>query len=192
MTLKSILAFAHALLESTVGPGDTVIDCTMGNGHDTLFLANLVGEQGQVFAFDIQQDALRQTQKLLDAHQAADQVNLVHASHAELTAHIPAELYQKVRAAVFNLGYLPGGNKDICTAPDTTIYALESLLSILAPGGLIVVVVYPGHDTGQLEASAVLNYCSNLPRELMHVVSYRILNNPNRPPFVIALEKKDT
>jgi len=190
MTLKSILAFAHTLLESVVVPGDIVIDCTMGNGHDTLFLAKLVGKEGRVFAFDIQEDALKQTQKLLDAHQAIEQVSLIHASHAELAAHIPAELHQTVRAGVFNLGYLPGGDKDICTAPETSILALEGLLSILAPGGLIVMVVYPGHDAGQLEATAVLDYCSNLPRDLVHVVSYRILNNPNRPPFVIALEKR--
>jgi len=190
MTLKSILAFAHALLESAIVPGDTVLDCTMGNGHDTLFLANLVGKQGQVFAFDIQEDALNQTQKLLDTHQAAEQVRLIHASHAELMTHIPAELLQTVRAGVFNLGYLPGGNKDVYTKAETSIQALEELLSILVPGGLIVMVVYPGHDAGQLEASAVLDYCSNLPRELGHVVSYQILNNPKRPPFVIALEKR--
>lgn len=190
MTLQSILTFAHSLLQSAASTGDTVIDCTMGNGHDTLFLARLVGKQGRVFAFDIQADALAQTQKLLDEHDAAEQVTLVHGSHATLAAHIPAELHGRVQAAVFNLGYLPGGNKDICTAPETTIQALDELLSILAPDGVIVMVVYPGHDAGQVEASRVLEYCSNLPRERVHVVSYRILNNPNQPPFVIALEKR--
>ena len=190
MTLESILAFAHGLLERTVSSGDAVIDCTMGNGHDTLLLANLVGKEGRVFAFDIQEEALEQTQKLLDAHQVADQVELIHGSHGDLMAHIPAVLHQRVRAAVFNLGYLPGGDKRVCTMPETTIHALEGLLSILAPGGLIVMVVYPGHDAGQVEALAVLDYCSNLPRELVHVVSYQILNNPKRPPFVIALEKR--
>ena len=190
MTLQSILDFAHSLLKSAANTGDIVLDCTMGNGHDTLFLANLVGAEGRVFAFDIQQDALAQTQKLLEEHHAAKQVTLVHGSHAELAAHIPADLHGRVQAAVFNLGYLPGGDKNICTAPETTIQALETLLPILAPGGLIVVVVYPGHSAGEVEAAHVLEYCSGLPRELMHVVAYRILNNPNQPPFVIALEKK--
>lgn len=190
MTLQSILDFAHSLLKNAANIGDIVIDCTMGNGHDTLFLANLVGPQGRVFAFDIQQDALEQTQKLLDEHHAAEQVTLIHESHAKLRAHIPIELHGRVQAAVFNLGYLPGGDKNICTAPETTIQALRELLSVLASGGVIVAVVYPGHSAGQVEAARVLEYCSTLPRELVHVVSYQILNNPNQPPFVIALEKR--
>jgi len=190
MTLQSILDFAHSLLKNAANTGDTLIDCTMGNGHDTLFLANLVGRQGRVFAFDIQQDALEQTRTLLDEHHAVKQVTLIHESHAVLATRIPTELHGRVQAAVFNLGYLPGGDKSICTAPETTIQALEELLPILAPGGVIVVVVYPGHRAGQVETARVLEYCSGLPREFVHVVAYRILNNPNQPPFVIALEKK--
>ena len=190
MIVEPILGFAHSLLENAIRPGDAVIDCTMGNGHDTLFLATLVGAQGRVFAFDIQQTALEQTQKLLDEHQAMAQVTLIYDSHAELRTHIPADLHGQVQAAVFNLGYLPGGDKGICTAAETTIQAVDALFSILAPGGLAVLVVYPGHSAGETEAAHVLDYCSALPRGLAHVVSYQILNNPNRPPFVIALEKR--
>ena len=191
MALKSIISFAHALLEDAVTPGDTVIDCTMGNGNDTLFLANLVGKAGHVLAFDIQESALENTKKRLEQHGIADtQVSLIQASHADLAQHIPAGARGKVKAAIFNLGYLLGGDKQICTLPHTTIAALEALRSAVAAGGMIVLVVYPGHAEGEREASEVLEYCKHLPRDEMNVVAYQILNNPNSPPFVIALEKR--
>ncbi|MCL2842205.1 MAG: methyltransferase domain-containing protein [Oscillospiraceae bacterium] len=189
--LQPILTFAHTLLEHTIQPGDIVIDCTMGNGHDTLFLANLVGQSGHVFAFDIQESAIAMTKKRLEQNGVtAERVTLIQASHGDLLEHIPANTDLKCKAVIFNLGYLPGGDKQICTTPDTTIAAIETLRTILAPGGLIVLVVYPGHTEGATEAATLLQYCETIPHTAVNVVLYRILNNPNRPPFVIALEMK--
>ena len=191
MIVKPILSFAHALLEAAASPGDIAVDCTMGNGNDTLFLANLVGEAGHVFAFDIQQSAIENTRKRLEQYGITDTgVSLIQASHADMAGHIPVGAHGKIKAAVFNLGYLPGGDKSICTAAHTTIAALEALLAIMAPGGVIVLVVYPGHAEGEAEASEVLEYCKGIPRGEVNVIVYQILNNPNSPPFVIALEKK--
>ena len=191
MVLKPILDFARTLLEGAVQPGDIAIDCTMGNGNDTLFLANLVGENGRVFAFDIQDEAIGNTRKRLEQQDGiAGRVHLIQASHTDIPKHLPSELHGKIKAAVFNLGYLPGGDKRICTMPRTTIAAVEALRTVLAPGGIIVLVVYPGHPEGEVEAMQVLEYCKTLPRDEISVISYQILNNPNRPPFVLALEKK--
>lgn len=52
-----------------VRPGDTVIDATCGNGHDTLELVKLVcadNAPGYVYAFDVQEDALANSSYLLD------------------------------------------------------------------------------------------------------------------------------
>jgi len=54
MKLQRVLQYAQQLLKATVEEGDTVVDATAGNGHDTLFLAQLVGDSGQVYAFDVQ------------------------------------------------------------------------------------------------------------------------------------------
>jgi len=190
MILKPILAFAHTLLESALEPGDIAIDCTMGNGKDTIFLASLVGESGYVFAFDIQVSAIENTKKRLkQSGVPAAGVELIQAGHEYLQEHIPADALAKCKAAVFNLGYLPGGDKQICTAPHTTIAAIETLLYTLAPGGLIILVVYPGHSQGELEAAELLKFCESVPREVANVIVYRILNNPSQPPFIIALEK---
>ena len=193
MVLKQIISFAHTLLETALTPGSIAIDCTMGNGNDTLFLANLVGKTGHVFAFDIQESAIENTRRRLEQHNITyGQVSLIQASHADLVEHLPAGSYCKVKAAIFNLGYLPGGDKRICTMPRTTIAALEALRIVMAAGGIIVLVVYPGHTEGEAEASEVLEYCKRIPCDEVNAIVYKILNNPNSPPFVIALEKKGT
>jgi len=195
MTLKPILKFAHTLLEEALQPGDTAVDCTMGNGHDTLFLANLVGEAGHVFAFDIQQAALENTQNLLAQHgfvgrdDPAHRFTLIQNSHANLKDHIPAKVHQNIKAAIFNLGYLPGGDKTICTTPHSTMRAIETLIPMLATNGIIILVAYPGHPEGEHETVQILDYCKNLPRDTVNIIEYKILNNPNKPPLVIAIEK---
>jgi len=187
--VKPILKFAHNLLEDALQPGDIAVDCTMGNGHDTLFLAKLVGKKGHVFAFDIQENALQSTRKLLVQHRVDRQVTLIRGSHASLEGCIPLGAHRNIKAAVFNLGYLPGGDKSICTEPSSTIKAIETLIRILLPGGIIVLVVYTGHQEGEAEAKKVQDYCKQLPQSTVNVAEYRLLNNPNKPPFVIAIEK---
>lgn len=53
------------------------------------------------------------------------------------------------RLVAFNLGYLPGGEKQVITRSETTLLALEAAKRILAPGGLISIVVYLGHPGGR-------------------------------------------
>ncbi|AQY51398.1 rRNA methyltransferase [Listeria weihenstephanensis] len=189
MNLKSILPFSHDLLTRLLVPGDIVVDATAGNGHDTAFLAELVGINGHVFSFDIQQQAIDATTELLKEKQLADQVTLFCESHANMTSLLAD---QSIKAAIFNLGYLPGGDKTITTLADTTIQAIESALSLLAVGGIVILVIYHGHPEGQTEKSAVLHYAESLAQEQFHVLEYRFINQRNNPPFVIAIEKRKT
>lgn len=190
MNLKSILPFSHDLLTRLILPGDTVIDATIGNGHDTAFLANLVGVNGHVFGFDIQQEAIEATKQLLTEKHAADQVTLLRESHANMIELLPQQT--EIKAAIFNLGYLPGGDKTITTLADSTIKAIEAALSLLTVGGIVILVIYHGHPEGQTEKSAVLHYTEALPQEQFHVLEYRFINQRNNPPFVIAIEKRKT
>ena len=61
--MKRPLEMAHDFLAEVVTKEDIVVDATMGNGHDTLFLAKLAKK---VYAFDIQEKALEKTQERLD------------------------------------------------------------------------------------------------------------------------------
>ena len=58
MTSLSLVQQAHATLAAIISEGDITIDATVGNGHDTLFLARHVGASGTVYGFDIQEAAL--------------------------------------------------------------------------------------------------------------------------------------
>ncbi|MEH7387346.1 class I SAM-dependent methyltransferase [Bacillus sp. JJ1521] len=190
MKLDRILPFARNLLKLAINEGDYAVDATIGNGHDTAMLASLVGKSGNVFGFDIQKEAIENTTSRLQGLELLDRVSLFHGSHNQLLSTIPTEAHGKITGAVFNLGYLPGGNKEIVTKPDSTIEAIEQLLSLMKPEGVIVLVVYHGHEEGAVERDRLLEFCSTLDQNRAHVLMYGFMNQINNPPFVIAIEKR--
>jgi len=187
----SILSFAHALVRERVREGDVCVDATMGNGHDTLFLARLVGDGGRVVAFDVQEAALRATRdRLTAAGIPTARCELLLRSHAEMAEAVGPDAVGRVAAVMFNLGYLPGGDHRVVTRPETTLAALDAALLLLRPGGALTAVVYPGHEGGASEASAVADWAAALPQEKYQAMSYRFLNQRNAPPYVVAVEKR--
>lgn len=144
---------AHDLVAQVTNAGDTVVDATAGNGHDTVFLAQLVGPGGRVFCFDIQSQALAATRVALDAAGGglASRVALILADHATMAARLPMATHGRIAAVMFNLGYLPGGNKQITTKVQSTLTAVRDGAAMLRPGGVLTVVGYVGHEAGQHE-----------------------------------------
>ncbi|MEK3725782.1 class I SAM-dependent methyltransferase [Paenibacillus sp. FSL H8-0034] len=188
--MLSILNYAHKLVEQLVGPGDTVVDATAGNGGDTLFLARLVGPEGTVHAFDIQQQAIAATkQRLAQAQPDYSHVRLHLCSHAELESHVPEAAFQQIGAVMFNLGYLPGGDHQAVTTPSATIPALQAAAASLRKGGILTIVLYTGHQGGEDEAAAVRAWAEQLPQKQFQVLEYRFMNQRNHPPYLIAVEK---
>ncbi|HEY9576123.1 MAG TPA: class I SAM-dependent methyltransferase [Pseudobacillus sp.] len=190
MNLEGILPFARILLEKVVTDGSAAIDATVGNGHDTVFLARLVGESGRVFGFDIQEQALTNTAARLEEQQLSDRVTLFDCGHEQAAAFIPGEWQKQLKGAIFNLGYLPRGDKSIVTKPDTTIAAVAQILSMLVPGGIIVLVIYHGHEEGTVEKEKLLNFVENIDQHEAHVLRYEFINQTNNPPFIVAIEKR--
>ena len=185
--LPRILAFTHELLRQRLRPGDNALDGTAGNGHDTLLLAQCVGPGGRVWAFDVQPQALQATAERLTAHGAQAQVTLLAAGHETLAQHISAPL----TAAVFNFGWLPGSDKSRTTQSPTSLQALNAALALLAPGGLLLAVLYPGHPAGQIEADAIHAWAADLPSDRYAVMQYRFVNPRRPPPHLLAIEKLD-
>lgn len=185
MKLERVLQYAQTLLEMSVSEGDIAVDATAGNGHDTIFLANLVGDDGYVYAFDVQKEAVDATLHRLLDHALEHRAIVLKDGHENVANYI----HKPVSAAIFNLGYLPGSNHEIVTKPNTTIQAIESLLKLLKVGGMIVLVVYHGHEGGKDERDEVIRYVSDLPQKHVHVLRYEFMNQKNDPPFIIALEK---
>ena len=190
MKLERILPFARRLLEQAITPGDVVVDATLGNGHDTLFLAKLVGATGKVYGFDIQAQAIKATNTRLANQELIERVSLFRKGHEQMKESIPAEEHGKITGAIFNLGYLPGGDKSIVTRSQSTISAVEQLLEIMSPEGIIVLVIYHGHEEGAVERDDLLTYCQQIDQTKAHVLQYQFINQANQPPFIIAIEKK--
>ena len=190
MKLMNILPFARFLLQTALESGDVAIDGTCGNGHDTAYFANLVGETGHVYGFDIQQQAIENTKEKLRTENLLQQCTLIQTGHEHVKAYVPKQQYGQVKAAIFNLGYLPGGDKSIVTGAETTISAIEQLLEIMAPKGIIVLVIYHGHTGGAIERDAVLDYATSIPQDKAHVLQYGFINQVNHPPFIVAIEKR--
>lgn len=190
MNLDGILPFARKLLEKTVTDGSIAIDATLGNGNDTLFLAKLVGDNGHVFGFDVQELALANTKARLEEHQLSDRATLFSRGHEHVAASIPESFHGNVSGAIFNLGYLPKGDKSIVTKPDTTITAVEQIFSMLQSGGIIVLVIYHGHEEGAVEKEELLKYVATLDQQQAHVLQYQFINQANQPPFIVAIEKR--
>lgn len=185
--LKTVLSYAHELLEQTAVPGETLIDATCGNGQDTLFLSEITGGTGQVWAFDIQEQAIERARELMTANDVHN-VSFVHDSHANLAAHLPED--KQIGGAIFNLGYLPRSDKSIITKGDSTVAAIRDILPHLKQKGLIALVVYHGHPGGKQEKQAVLDYLKELDQKQFHVLSYGFINQKNDPPFLLAIEKR--
>jgi len=183
--LRGPVPLAHLLLRQFVRCGDRAIDATCGNGKDTLLLAELVGETGRVWAFDIQQAALARTSQRLTEAGLLSRVTLSATGHERLTDQVSAP----VTAIVFNLGWLPGGERSIVTRPATTLPALRASLELLLPGGLLLITCYPGHAGGDDETAAVVGWSQHLDAKNFHAWRMGQQNVSEQAPFCLTIQK---
>ncbi|GAB7081608.1 tRNA (mnm(5)s(2)U34)-methyltransferase [Megalodesulfovibrio paquesii] len=188
MPLPYHLTFCHELLARHLGPGDLAVDATAGNGQDTLFLTRAVTPGGRVFAFDIQQSALDATRARLQSAGIGSGCELFLAGHETLGEHLPLLARGRVKAAMFNLGYLPGANTSLITHPQTTVAALSALAEWMAPGGLLTVMCYTGHPGGKEEEAAVAAYCQAMPWQKARVLRHGFINEPKNSTVLYCLE----
>ncbi len=198
MSLTRIVSWSHTLVQEVLRPGDLAADLTAGKGRDTVVLAEAVGSEGRVVAFDIQAKALAQTAERLrlagwrPIFWQEDRMipnrpgcYLIHACHSDLHKYTG----QGLRAVVLNLGYLPGDNRQIKTAAETTVNALQQGLGLLGKGGRLAVTVYPGHPGGTEEGAAVRNLLGSLPCDTWQVLHLLVANQP-LAPYLLVAEKK--
>lgn len=182
-----ITEYCHHFLRDYIREGDICVDATAGNGGDTEFLCRLAGENGKVYAFDVQEQAVRSTEKRLERAGLRDRAELICAGHERMKEFVK----ERAAAVVFNLGYLPGGDHAVATKADTTLRAAEQALELLKPGGVVSLCIYSGGDTGYEERDALLSWLRELdPRRWLVIVNcyYNRRNDPPLPVFIIRLE----
>lgn len=184
--INKITEVNKIFLEKVINQGDVVIDATMGNGYDTVYLGNLVGENGKVYAFDVQEEALKSTRKKVERDNMSDRVELILDGHQNLDKYVKEE----VACVVFNLGYLPRAKHVIITKPDTTLEAIKKSLDLLKPNGIISIAAYIGHEGGLEEKDYICEYLNNLDQNQFNVLHMQFTNQINNPPQLILIEKK--
>lgn len=179
-----LLEIEKSLLTPHIKAGGTAVDFTMGNGHDTLWLSRAVGEGGHVYAFDIQKQALESTSALLEKENVKN-ASLILDSHANVKSYVK----EGICAGMFNLGYLPGGDKSITTRHESSLAAIDAGIELLLPDGGLLIAVYPGHAEGTVEGNLIREKLSALDRKKICCSEFHIVNSPSSP-FFYLVEKK--
>ncbi|MGI6509229.1 MAG: tRNA (mnm(5)s(2)U34)-methyltransferase [Erysipelotrichaceae bacterium] len=158
------------------------VDMTVGNGNDTLFLAL---NSRKVYGFDIQKTAIEKTEQLLKGHGLSN-YQLICDCHSEIDRYIK----EKVDVFVFNFGYLPKADKTITTTAESSLSALKKALKLLKVDGLIGMTLYYGHESGEIERKAILDYVEQLDYSEFHVVYIKAINQKNKPPEILLVTRK--
>lgn len=184
--LNNALQFTELIIKSYVKHGYICIDATAGNGYDTEILATAVGDSGQVFAFDIQEQAIETTSFRLKAKGLLDRVNLVNDTHENIREYVTGQ----VDFIIYNLGYLPGGDKELSTKKESTLKSLQEALTLLSPIGLMAITCYRGHDGAEEEYEAVMEFVSQLDQIRYNAFKFEFINQKNKPPVVIGVEMR--
>ena len=202
--IRQTTEFAHHIISAYLpkdpdSPGCTVIDATCGGGHDTLFLATSLwpdhSDAGghRLLAFDVQEKAIELTRnRLVEAGFShlidRGHIRLISDSHENISEYIDTNLADII---VFNLGYLPGGNKSLTTMPESTIKAVQSALHILSKDGLICITIYSGHPAGAQEKETLLQFADGLDSSKYHASYIRMINQHGNPPGILLITRKN-
>lgn len=180
-TTQTALLFVAQYLH----PGDTAVDATCGNGHDTAALAKLGAKT--IYGFDIQQQALDATKEaLIREGLYSDHIHLILDGHEHMGRHI----HEPVQAVIFNLGYLPSSSKETVTKKETTLKAVSEALRLLKRGGLLCITMYSGHPGGEEEKEALLSLAASLDKARYHAVYMNMLNQRSHPPEILLITLK--
>lgn len=179
--MVKVIDFAHSLIARATTKLDTTIDCTMGKGKDTLFLSSF---SNKVYSFDIQDEALKQTEKLLKSNGVTN-VELIKDSHVNLKKYVS----EYVTGVIFNLGYLPDGDKTITTKAEDSLKAILDSLTLLKIGGVCCVVIYPGHPEGAKESELLDTELRKLDQKKYDCLKYDFINWKNKPAYLIAIRR---
>ncbi len=184
--LNSIHPVIERHLQYFIKPNATVIDATLGNGHDLLKIADYLSKEGTIYGFDIQLAAIQKSEALLStAQNIAPKVRLIHDSHTNFKQHIS----EPVDFIIYNLGYLPGGDKAITTIAESTLKSIQAGLELLTANGIMLIAVYHGHEAGKAEKTAIEDYLQSLDQKYFHVLQEAFVNQRNNPPFIYLIEK---
>lgn len=159
-----------------------VLDATCGRGNDSLKLLNKIGEEGFLYACDIQDEAVESSNKIL-IEAGYNNYKIYKISHEYIFDYISEE----IEFIIYNLGYLPKSDKSITTKADSTIKSIEKGLTKISKTGMIVIVSYLGHKESFEERDKLSDYLKNLNQKKYKVEKIEFFNQLNNPPIIFKL-----
>ena len=173
--LLDLITINHLLL-AELKDIEIAVDMTVGNGYDTVFLAQ---HFPKVYGFDIQEAAIAKARRIPELAK----VQLINDDHINVIKYVKA-----VDLFVFNLGWLPNSDKVIATQADHTVKTLEICRSLLRKGGLISLLTYQGNPHQKKEKAAVVSWINAHPEFYTQVI--KLHRHPKAPQlFMLALKK---
>ena len=181
--MKKVVEIAHDILMSKIPRDSVVADMTCGNGFDTCFLAGLA-QVRKVYAFDIQKEAIEHTREKLEQQHVEQNCILIQDGHEHVDRYIKEEL----DAGIFNFGYLPHGDEWITTKLATSQCAVSKVLKLLKKHGILILVLYPGHEEGKKESDYFSEWVKQLDSSSFSVMSIK-MENKVRSPYLLVIEK---
>lgn len=173
---NNISELSHDIIKHYVNNLSVAVDATLGNGNDTTFLSKLFKK---VYAFDIQECAIQNYKDNCPSN-----VILINDSHEEIDKYIN----EQIDCIIYNLGYLPGGNKNITTKAESTVSSIKKATRLIRNNGFIILCVYIGHKEGIKEKKFILEYLSTLPKNQYSIIIHQFFNR-NNAPLLISIEK---
>lgn len=183
---RSARFWAAEIIEKALFDGAVAVDATLGNGHDTCWLCSLVGDQGHVYGFDVQREAVERSAQRLAEAGFEQRAQLIHDGHQNMRSYVPDG---SADAVMFNLGWLPGAEHQVTTLADTTLEAVNAALQVLKEDGVMTVCIYPGHAEGTREREALIEWAKGLDEKYYDTVLKCYLNQSGDPPLMLAVKK---
>lgn len=187
MSLVNLKSFNDYIMAEFLKEGYTCLDGTCGNGHDTLTMRQIIGDSGKIFSFDIQENAINSALELIKSKNLdCKNIEFFVDSHAEIDKYIN----ESIDFAIYNLGYLPGGDKALTTVWESTRISLEKAMNIMRKGAILSVTAYPGHEEGYHERSKLKDFLLSLDSKKYNITNLNYFNQKDTAPETFIIEKR--
>ena len=181
--MKKVVDIAHDILKNIKIENGVFADFTCGNGYDTCFLASLENIQ-KVYAFDIQKEALDHTIQAIQTLGYKDKCMFILDGHEHLDQYIREPL----AGAIFNFGFLPHGSENVTTMLHTSKIAVQKALKQLQKHGMLILVIYPGHEEGKKESDYFSDWVKTLDSHYYSCMGM-YMENKKESPYLLVIEK---
>ena len=158
------------------------VDMTVGNGFDSKNILEIVKPK-KLYCFDIQQEALDNSKNLLKDF---SNYELILDNHRNFDKYVK----DYVDFAIYNLGYLPNGDKLITTNSVDVEESVRKLLDKLNSKGVIFITFYIGHLCGQIESAEMSSFLKTIDQKDYTVLKFTFENQKNLPPYVVMIQKR--